>query len=110
MAPGSASSRLGRSTAFVGVLLVGALALTGLLAYQAFDANRSHAEAVHKTLGEQAQFAAWEYANTVRRTLDAKVLYLGLDVVAPSARVDGRDAREDDSRHRCRGDRAALRA
>jgi signal transduction histidine kinase len=64
------------------MLLVGALALAGLLAYQAFDANRSHAAAVHKTLGEQAQFAAWEYANTVRRTLDAKVLYLGLDVVA----------------------------
>lgn len=66
----------------MGVLLVGALALAGLLAYQAFDASRSHAAAVHKTLGEQAQFAAWEYANTVRRTLDAKVLYLGLDVVA----------------------------
>lgn len=66
----------------MGVLLVGALALTGLLAWQAWDANRSHAAAVRKTLSEQAQFAAWEYANNVRRMLDSKVLYLGLDVVA----------------------------
>ena len=74
----------------MGFLLVGALALAGLLAYQAFDANRSHAAAVNKTLSEQAQFAAWEYANNVRRMLDSKILYMGLDVVAMcSGKVPG---------------------
>jgi signal transduction histidine kinase len=78
----SLSSRLKSRTAFVGVLLLGALALTGLLAWQAFDAGRSHAEAVKKTLGEQVRFAAWEYAGNARDYLDSKILYPGLEVTA----------------------------
>lgn len=78
----SLSNRLAARTAFVGVLLVGALALAGLLAWQALDANRSHAEAVRKTLGEQARFAAWEYAGNARDYLEGKILYPGLEVVA----------------------------
>lgn len=78
----SLSTRLASRTAFVGVLLVGALALAGLLAWQALDAGRSHAQAVRKTLGEQARFAAWEYAGNARDYLDGKILYPGLEVVA----------------------------
>lgn len=78
----SLSRRLESRTAFVGVLLVGALLLTGLLAWHAIDAGRSHAEAVRKTLGEQARFAAWEYAGNARDYLDGKILYPGLEVTA----------------------------
>ena len=76
------STRLESRTAFVGLLLVGALGLAGLLAWQAFDAGRSHARAVQKTLQEQARFAAWEYAGNARDFLDGKVLYPGLEVMA----------------------------
>jgi len=78
----SLSTRLESRTAFVGVLLVGALVLSGLLAWHAFDAGRSHADAVRKTLGEQARFAAWEYAGNARDFLDSKILYPGLEVTA----------------------------
>lgn len=78
----SLSTRIESRTAFVGVLLIGALALAGLLAWQAFDAGRSHAESVRKTLGEQARFAAWEYAGNARDYLDSKILYPGLEVTA----------------------------
>jgi signal transduction histidine kinase len=76
------SSRPASGTAFVGLLLLGALAVTGLLAWQAVDAGRSHAEAARKTLGEQARFAAWEYAGNAREYLDRRLLYPGLEVVA----------------------------
>ena len=85
----SLSTRLQSRTAFVGLLLVGALGLAGLLAWQAFDAGRSHAQAVHKILQEQARFAAWEYAGNARDFLDGKVLYPGLEVLALAG---GKDA------------------
>mgnify|MGYP002622511474 FL=1 len=73
----------------MGVLLVGALVLTGLLGWHAFDAGRSHAVSVQKTIGEQARFAAWEFAGKARDYLDSKILYPGLEVVAIAG---GRDA------------------
>lgn len=85
----SLSTRLESRTAFVGVLLVGALVLTGLLGWHAFDAGRSHAASVQKTIGEQARFAAWEFAGNARDYLDSKILYPGLEVVAIAG---GRDA------------------
>jgi len=78
----SVSHRLESRTAFVGLLLVGALVLAGLLAWHAFDAGRSHEAAVRKTLGEQARFAAWEYVGTARDYLEGKLLYPGLELTA----------------------------
>lgn len=63
--------------------------LTGLLGWHAFDAGRSHAASVQKTIGEQARFAAWEFAGNARDYLDSKILYPGLEVVAIAG---GRDA------------------
>lgn len=85
----SLSTRLESRTAFVGVLLVGALVLTGLLGWHAIDAGRSHAASVQKTIGEQARFAAWEFAGNARDYLDSKILYPGLEIVAIAG---GRDA------------------
>lgn len=69
-------------TAFVGLLLVGALALTGALAWQVVDAGRSHEEVAHKAVKEQALFAAWEFSNNARRFVTDKVVKPGLDAVA----------------------------
>lgn len=71
-------------TAFVGVLLVAALALSAALAWQAVDAGRSHEAVARKTVGEQALFAAWEFTNSARRLIGEKLTKPGLDVVARS--------------------------
>ena len=70
------------------VLLVGALVVAALLAYQAIDAGRSHAEVAEKSVREQANFAAWQYTRNAREYLAGKVLYPGLEV---TAKVGGKD-------------------
>lgn len=58
MRPGS-SSRRSRSTLLVS-LLVFALILTGVLAYQAIDAESTHRAAARRALNDYASFAAWQ--------------------------------------------------
>ncbi|HZF68889.1 MAG TPA: HAMP domain-containing sensor histidine kinase, partial [Gemmatirosa sp.] len=60
------SSVLGRLTL---ALLLTALALTGVLAYQAQGAARSHRAVAERTLRSYAQVAAWEVANSTRHEL-----------------------------------------
>ena len=74
----TARSRAG----FVGVLLLGALLLSAVLAYQAVDAGRSHEEVALKTVKEQALFAAWEFSGTARSYLLDKVVKPGIESVA----------------------------
>lgn len=62
-------------------LLALALALTGALAYQAYDAARSHRAMAETTLKEHAAIAAWEYTGILRRDAHAKALEPGLDLV-----------------------------
>jgi signal transduction histidine kinase len=66
----------------VALLLVTALGLSGLLAWQAFDATRTHETVAYKTVKEQAYFAAWEYSGQARSLSTSKILTPGLDVVA----------------------------
>lgn len=83
----STTSRAG----FVGALLVGALILSGVLAYQAVDAGRSHEEVALKAVKEQALFAAWEFSGTARRYVDDKLLKPGLEAVF---RLGGKPGKE----------------
>ena len=78
----SISSTPRSRTAFVGLLLVGALALSGVLAWQVVDAGRSHEAVAHTAVKEQALFAAWEFGNNARRLIGEKLTKPGLDVVA----------------------------
>ncbi len=71
------------------VLLVGALVVAALLAYQAIDAGRSHAEVAEKSVREQANFAAWQYTRNAREFLAGKVLYPGVEVTAKIGGKDG---------------------
>lgn len=74
----------GSRAAYVAVLLVGTLALSGVLAYQVVDAARSHENVAKKTVGEQASVAAWAYAGAARRVLLDKVMWPVTDIVARS--------------------------
>jgi signal transduction histidine kinase len=84
MKPHSARPGHRSRTAFVGVLLVGALALSAALAWQAIDAGRSHEAVARETVEEQARFAVWEFTNTARRLIGEKVTKPGLDLVLRS--------------------------
>ncbi len=53
------AARRSRSTLLVS-LLVFALLLTGVLAYQAIDAERTHQAAARRALNDYASFAAWQ--------------------------------------------------
>ena len=57
--------RHSRSTVIVAVL-VATLALTGMLAYEAHNAARSHRETAENVLREYSAFAAWELSRTSR--------------------------------------------
>lgn len=82
--PGTPRSR----SAFVIGLLLVALVLTGVLAYQAYDAARSHRAVAEKALGEHAAFAAWEYAGILRRDVFVKAVAPGMDLAGS---VGGKD-------------------
>lgn len=89
MVPPSASAPTSSRTGFVAALLVGALGLSAVLAYQAVDAGRSHQAVALKTLKEHALFAAWEFSGTARTYIQDKLSKPGLDAVA---RLGGKGA------------------
>jgi signal transduction histidine kinase len=80
---------LGRLTL---ALLLTALALTGVLAYQAQGAARSHRAAAERTLRSYAQVAAWEVANGTRYDLLAANHATFAPLVRAEAGPDGRAA------------------
>ncbi|MPY86960.1 MAG: hypothetical protein GEU99_03470 [Luteitalea sp.] len=57
--------------AFVLLLLGGALALSGVLAYEAQHAARSHRTAAEAVLRDYVSFASWEFARLARRDLES---------------------------------------
>jgi signal transduction histidine kinase len=84
----SKPGRPGSRAAVVAGLLALAVALTAVLGYQALAAHRSHREVAEKTLREQAQVAAWEFAGAGQRALHGSYFLPGLDVVA---KVSGKE-------------------
>ena len=69
-------------SALVGVLLMLTLGLAGVMAYQAFDATRSHEQIAKAALHEHALSAAWNLTSAIRRDLYGVYLYPGLQAVA----------------------------
>lgn len=63
----------------MGLLLVLTLVLAGVMAYQAFDATRSHERIAKATLKEHALSAAWQLTSAIRRNLDDQYLWRGLE-------------------------------
>lgn len=61
-----------------------ALLTSGLLAWQAWDAHRSHRRVAESTLHELAASAAWQFASGVQRSLYAEVYKPGLEIAAQS--------------------------
>ncbi|NUQ21128.1 MAG: HAMP domain-containing histidine kinase [Gemmatimonadaceae bacterium] len=59
------------SSILLGALLVLALAVTGMLAYEAHAAARSHRETAERALRDYASVAAWEMVASLGETLDA---------------------------------------
>lgn len=82
MARSPSLSRPGARTPLVAGLLGLALITSGLLAWQAWDAHRSHLRVAESTLRELAASAAWQFASGVQRSLYAQVYKPGLDFAA----------------------------
>ena len=66
----------------VGTLLILTLGLAGVMAYQAWDATRSHERIARAALKEHALSAAWQLSSAIRRNLQGVFLKSGLDVAA----------------------------
>ncbi len=81
MAPFPRTSRAPSRSALVALLLLLTLGLAGMMAYQAWDAARSHRRVAEQTLKEHALFAAWELSSTLRRELFAQFMAPGLELV-----------------------------
>lgn len=58
------------------------LGLAGVMAYQAFDATRSHERIAKAAVHEHALSAAWNLTSAIRRDLRGIYLYPGLEAVA----------------------------
>lgn len=84
MARSPSLSRPGARTSLVAGLLGLALVTSGLLAWQAWDAHRSHRRVAESTLRELAASAAWQFASGVQRSLYAEVYKPGLEFAGQS--------------------------
>jgi signal transduction histidine kinase len=60
-----------RRAALAATLLAGAVVLTGVLAYQAYDAARSQRRTAETVLNEYAAFAGWEFSRAVSKELES---------------------------------------
>jgi signal transduction histidine kinase len=84
MAPLPRLRRAPSRTALVAALLLLTLGLAGIMAYQAWDAARSHRRVAEAALKEHALFAAWELSSAIRRDLFSQFMAPGLELVARS--------------------------
>jgi signal transduction histidine kinase len=69
-----------RSLTLVAVLLL-TMALAAVLAYSAWDAQRSHRQIAERTLQDYASFAAWEYGASFKDQLYSMLLWIFSPVV-----------------------------
>jgi signal transduction histidine kinase len=74
--------------AYVGLLLVLTLGLSGALAYQAIAANRSHEQVALEAVRDNANIAAWAFAGATRRMLNDKLIWFGIDVLEAGGAKD----------------------
>ena len=82
MAAHRSSARVHSRSAFVVALLLLTLGLAGVMAYQAWDATRSHQKIAQNALSDHTKSAAWLLASAIRTQFFLYHLKPGLDVVA----------------------------
>jgi signal transduction histidine kinase len=70
------------------VLLILALVVSAVLAYQAWDAARSQRTIAERTLGDYAAFADWQLTQRAKDALKTNVV---MSLATPAARVDAAD-------------------
>ena len=69
-----------RSTTLVAVLLL-TMGLAGVLAYEAWDAARSHRNTAERTLRDYAAFAAWEFGSSSKEHIYSSLLWIFSPIV-----------------------------
>lgn len=82
MVPVIRRSRVPSRPALVGILLFLTLGLAVVMAYQAWDATRSHERIAQSALHEHALSAAWQLTSTIERDLYSRYFNPGLEAVA----------------------------
>jgi signal transduction histidine kinase len=78
-----------RTTLLVGVLLM-TVGLTTFLAYEAWDAARSHRATAERALCDYANFAAWEYVVSIKENVASRLTW----VFSPIATLEIREPRQ----------------
>ena len=87
MVPNRRRTRVQSRSAMVGTLLILTLGLAGVMAYQAWDATRSHERIANGALHEHALSAAWQLSSALQRDLYSAYLLPGLNATAKSGGV-----------------------
>lgn len=82
MVPYPRRRRFPSRSAMVVTLLVLTLGLAGVMAYQAFDATRSHQRIAKAAVHEHAMSAAWQLTSAIQRDLYGVFLGPGLEAAA----------------------------
>jgi len=82
MVPIRRRPRFPSRSAIVGALLILTLGLAGVMAYQAWDATRSHERIAKAALQDHALSAAWQLTSAIRRDLNGAFLGPGLEAAA----------------------------
>ena len=75
-----------RTTSLVAILIL-TVALTAFLAYEAWDAARSHRATAERAIRDYAKFAAWEFSVSAKEVLYSNVGY----AFSPTGSLDARD-------------------
>jgi signal transduction histidine kinase len=79
-----------RSTSLVAILLL-TMGLAAFLAYEAWDAARSHRLTAERTIRDYARFAAWEFSANTKEHLHSTLAF----VFSPVAKLDPRWLMDD---------------
>src|SRR5919199_2994063 len=72
------------------VILLLTVALAAFLAYEAWDAARTHQAAAERTIRDYANFAAWEFSASLKEQIYSTLAF----VFSPTAKIDVRGAHD----------------
>src|SRR3954464_8760765 len=78
--------RRSRSTSLVAILML-TVALAAFLAYEAWDAGRSHRATAKRAIDDYAKFAAWEFSVSAKEMLYSTLAW----AFSPVGMLDARD-------------------
>src|SRR5687768_18573425 len=75
-----------RTTSLVAILVL-TVALAAFLAYEAWDAARSHRATAERAIRDYAKFAAWEFSVSAKEVLYSTLVW----AFSPTGGIDARD-------------------